>query len=188
MIIGTDVTLLPFDEKWLPSVLKWVNQPELRLGTGAEGPVSDFEHRHWYEKTMMDRSQRVFVIGHGEASNSVPVGLIGLKDLSTRAHSAEYWIYIGEEDARRKGVAREATRLVLDFGFNSLGLHRIYLKVLATNEAALALYRKLGFTLEGTLRDHSFSAGKFVDMLCYAVLEEEFRSGFNAVQRAKNSG
>ena len=65
---------------------------------------------------------------------------------------------------------------MLDFGFNVLGLHRIYLKVLATNQSAIELYRKLGFILEGTLRHHSFSAGRFVDMFCYAMLEEEFRN------------
>ena len=45
MIIGTQVTLLPFNENYLAAVHSWINNPDVRAGTGSEGPVADLEHR-----------------------------------------------------------------------------------------------------------------------------------------------
>jgi len=178
VIPGNKVTLLPFDERWLGLVQRWINQPEVRSGTGSEGPVSDYEHHRWYEQLMLDCGQRVFLIGQGQGEQSVPVGLIGLKGLESRSRSAEYWIYIGDLAVRRKGFADEATRIIVDYAFNVLNLHRVFLKVHETNRAAVALYQKLGFVLEGSLRDASFHEGQFVDVICYSVLEDEFRSNW----------
>jgi len=175
MIPGRVATLLPFDEKWTDLVRRWVNQPEVRCGTGTEGPVSDVEHRKWHEALLLDRSQRVYVIGRGAGADATPVGLIGLKHLNWRSRSAELWIYIGETGARRGGLAEDATRLLLDFGFNTLNLHRISLVVRQTNSAAVALYKKAGFVHEGTAREQMFFEGAYVDVLCFAMLEHEFR-------------
>jgi UDP-4-amino-4,6-dideoxy-N-acetyl-beta-L-altrosamine N-acetyltransferase len=178
VILGNNVTLLPFDEKWLGLVHKWINQPEVRSGTGSEGPVSDYEHQRWYKRLMLDSSQRVYLIGQGRGEQAAPVGLVGLKEIEGRSRSAEYWIYIGNLAVWRKGVAGEATRMILDYAFNVLNLHRIFLRVHATNCAAVALYHKLGFVFEGSLRDATFNDGKFVDVICYSLLEDEFRNGW----------
>lgn len=129
MTCGNHITLLPYDEKWLDLVHRWINQPEVWVGTGSEGPVSDYAHHRWYKQVTLDRSQRAFLIGQGQGKQSTPVGLIGLKRLESRSQSAECWIYIGDLSARRKGFAEEATRVILDYGFNVLNLHRVCLKV-----------------------------------------------------------
>jgi len=176
MIIGCKTTLLPFDEKWAELVRKWVNQPDVRRGTGSEGPVSDIEHRIWYEDLMADRAQRVFVVGEGQGEHARPVGLVGLKHIQPRSRSAEYWIYVGEQESRRNGLAEDATRLILDFGFNTLNLHIIYLSVMRTNVAAMTLYRKLAFVEEGIARARAFAEGRFVDLVNFSMNEEEFRN------------
>ncbi len=175
MLIGTTATLLPFDEKYLAPVLKWVNQPDVRAGTGTEGPVSDYEHSRWYQRLMEDPHRRTYVIGDGVGESPTPVGLIGLNSLNLRCNSAEYWIYIGEANSRRRGLAREATRLILDYAFNTLALHRIYLYVMENNLPALSLYRNLGFTQEGVAREHVFWQGRYLDMFQFAMLESEYR-------------
>jgi RimJ/RimL family protein N-acetyltransferase len=174
MIIGKKAALLPFDEIYLPAVQRWVNQPDVRKGTGTEGPVSNFEHRQWYENLMMDRTQRTFVIGENSGGVLKPAGLIGLKNINGRARHAEYWIYIGDIDSRRKGLAAEATNLILGFGFKTLGLHRIFLIVMENNIAAINLYRKLGFVEEGTAREHVFFDGCFQNMISFSLLQSEF--------------
>lgn len=55
-----------------------------------------------------------------------------------------------------------------------MGLHRIYLTVLADNIAAIKLYEKCGFVLEGELRDHLFLNGRYVSWKLYGMLEEEY--------------
>lgn len=176
MIIGKTTTLLPFDEKHLALVLRWVNQPDVRAGTGTGGPVSDYEHSRWYRRLIEDPMRRTFIIGDGAGEDATPVGLIGLNNLNLRSsNAAEYWIYIGDAPSRRRGLASEATLLILDFGFNTLALHRIYLYVMENNLAALRLYRKLGLTQEGIAREQVFFQGRYLDLIQFAILEGEFR-------------
>src|SRR5689334_1273595 len=181
MIIGTKATLLPFDEKHMGAVLGWINNPDVRIGTGSEGPVSDLEHRRWYERLMQDRTQRCFIIGCGQGEDSIPAGLIGLKHLCSRSRTAECYLYIGAQSDRRKGLGAEATELLLRHGFEILGLNKIYLHVISTNEPALNLYRKLGFVQDGIARQHLFLGGRFVDMYQFSMLAPEFacRYGWN---------
>jgi RimJ/RimL family protein N-acetyltransferase len=176
MIVGEKATLLPFDEAYVARVHAWINSEDVRWGTGTEGPVSDFAHRRWYERTMNDSSQRVFIVGQGSGHAAIPVGVIGLRHLDLRTRAAEYWMYLGEPQARGQGVARSASELLLSFGFGTLGLNRIYLVVNENNEPAIALYKRLGFVQEGICREACFQQGRFIDRFLFSILAAEFRN------------
>ncbi len=151
-----------------------------RCGVAQEPrPVSDFEHERWYEASMADRSQRIFVVGLGAGAQAKPVGLTGLRGINSRVRSAEFWIYLGEDSARGKGIAHEASWLLLRFGFQMIGLNRIFLHVDVTNEQAIQLYKRLGLTQEGVCRQAAFAEGKFLDRILFAILADEFK-GFAA--------
>jgi RimJ/RimL family protein N-acetyltransferase len=167
--------LLPFDESDLPLVRAWINDDEVRQGTGTEGPVSDVEHRRWYQSVIEDRSQRIFLIAQGCGKGARPVGAIGLRGINWRSRNAEYWIYIGDHAARGKGLADEASRLLLRFAFDTLGLHRVFLQVNITNQQAIRLYRRLGFVEEGVLREAVFAGGCFIDRLVLSMLARELK-------------
>ena len=70
MFNGKLGALLPFDEAALPLVRAWINDEEVRRGTGTEGPVSDREHRRWYESVMDDPAQRIFLIAQGKGNEA----------------------------------------------------------------------------------------------------------------------
>lgn len=53
----------------------------------------------------------------------------------------------------------------MNFCFQHLNLHRIYLHVFESNKRAIRCYEKAGFAIEGTLRDHHFAKGKYEDVL-----------------------
>ena len=65
-----------------------------------------------------------------------------------------------------------ATRLVLQYGFEVVGLHRIDLRVLAYNERAIACYRRCGFVEEGRERDAALIDGEWHDDVIMAVLTD----------------
>ena len=58
-------------------------------------------------------------------------------------------IFIGDEAARGRGIGTEAAKLMIQYGFEELGLHRIYLRALAGNMQAIRSYEKAGFEHEG---------------------------------------
>jgi RimJ/RimL family protein N-acetyltransferase len=174
MFHGKLGALLPFDEAALPLVRAWINDEEVRRGTGTEGPVSDWEHHRWYESVMDDPAQRIFLIAQGKGHDANAVGVLGLRGINWRSRHAEYWIYLGDRLARGKGLADEASRLLLRFAFGTLGLHRVFLQVNVTNQSAISLYRRLGFVEEGILRAAVFADGHFVDRLLLSLLSHEF--------------
>jgi RimJ/RimL family protein N-acetyltransferase len=74
------------------------------------------------------------------------VGQISLYGINWDNQTAEFGrLMIGEVQARGKGIAKEATYLLLDFGFRVMNLKEIVLEVKENNEAALAIYRTAGF-------------------------------------------
>jgi RimJ/RimL family protein N-acetyltransferase len=73
-----------------------------------------------------------------------------------------------------QGLAYEASRDLIDFGFMQLSLHRIYAETISENVRALALAERLGMRPEGTLKQHRFIRGRWWDTAIYAVLETEW--------------
>ena len=75
-----------------------------------------------------------------------------------------------------KGYATEATSLMLDFGFDTLRLHRVQAACGPDNRASQRLLARLGFVPEGRIRDHVFTNGAWRDSLLYSILDHEWRA------------
>ena len=69
------------------------------------------------------------------------------------------------EDWQGKGVGKELMRAIVDLADNWLNLTRLELEVYADNQAAIRLYERFGFEVEGKLRQHAFRDGQFVDSI-----------------------
>jgi ribosomal-protein-alanine N-acetyltransferase len=74
-----------------------------------------------------------------------------------------------------KGLMSEALSEVLAYGFLEMGLHRIEASPFADNVRSQKLLLKLGFKLEGTLRERHFFHGRFLDQQYYGLLAEEWK-------------
>lgn len=101
------------------------------------------------------------------------LGTISLKNHDKRNKNAEYAIVL-HPSAKGKGVATKATDEILCYGFNELGLERIYLNVRKMNKRAISFYEKYGFVFEGTFRNSIEINGKMEDLLWYSIIKEEF--------------
>ena len=67
-------------------------------------------------------------------------------------------------------------RLILDYGFNILNLHSIYLRVFSHNTRAIKSYEKVGFKYAGKLRETNIMGGKKYDEIFMDILEDEYQS------------
>lgn len=75
-----------------------------------------------------------------------------------------------------QGYATEAAREIVRFGFDELGLHRIWAWCIADNVGSWRVMEKLGMRCEGHLRENEFFKGRWWDTLMYAILEEEWKN------------
>lgn len=81
--------------------------------------------------------------------------------------------YCFNPDYMGKGYATEAARALLKFGFNDIGLHRIFAKCRPQNVRSANLMKRLGMKQEGHLREHLSYKGKFHDSLLFSILADE---------------
>lgn len=101
------------------------------------------------------------------------LAVLWLGNLSQQARSAEFGV-IALEGAH--GHGRDATKALLEHGFGSLGLHRMFCTVNADNVNCLKAIEKFGFLRQdGRVRDARFRDGKFVDLLIFSILESDPR-------------
>ncbi len=103
------------------------------------------------------------------------MGYVSLRNIDWITRTAEFGIYIGSPKSRGLGYGRDATKQMLAIAFAQYNLSRVWLHVVETNTTATALYRDLGFTLEGTLRSHAFNNGKHYDVGVMGLLKKDFR-------------
>ena len=103
------------------------------------------------------------------------VGEAVLMGLHEEASSMSYRIALIGPEVFGLGYGTEATRLVRDFAFGPLGLHRLALEVNSFNGPAIAVYRKVGFVLEGVRREAVRHEGAWHDVHDMAILASDPR-------------
>jgi ribosomal-protein-alanine N-acetyltransferase len=85
--------------------------------------------------------------------------------------SAELGYFVGEP-FWNKAIASEAVKRMLQYGFETLHLHRIYASVYAHNKASMHVLEKNGFTLEGVKKQAVYKNESFTDEYFYGILNE----------------
>jgi [ribosomal protein S5]-alanine N-acetyltransferase len=100
------------------------------------------------------------------------LGTVSLRRYA-RDHRAElgYWL---AAPAWGVGIATEAARAIVDFGFRELVLARIYAQVLAANRGSMRVLDKLGMVAEGVKRQHVRKGRRLHDLVLYGLLREEW--------------
>lgn len=88
----------------------------------------------------------------------------------------EFRILIFNPDYIGKGIGEEATRLTVNYGFQRLNAHRIWLGVNEANVGAVKCYEKVGFKEEGRKRKELFCFGQYYDAVQMGILEDEWKS------------
>ena len=145
----------------------------------APGTASDLDGvRRWLEGQVVIARDRARAL-HRLAIELTETGeLIGGAriDIEAAMHGLGSIGYGLRPDQQGKGLATEAADLVVGFGFEELGLHRIEALVQPWNTASQRVVAKLGMTEEGRLRERFLEADGWHDALVFSILEHEWRA------------
>lgn len=175
MLRGPRVTLRPWTRDDLPALRRWHNDPEVMQYWGERAALVP---EGMFERDLAPDGRFTKFAENGyfcicDASGRA-IGRIEYEGLCLPQRAAELSILIGEKDAWSKGYGSEAITVLLDYLFNEMGAHRVWLAVLATNARAQRAYEKAGFVREGTMRAQWFTAGRWWDEHRYGILRDEF--------------
>jgi ribosomal-protein-alanine N-acetyltransferase len=100
------------------------------------------------------------------------IGAVGLV-VNKKFNHAELGFWI-DKDLWGRGYATEAARAVMDYGFNKVGLHRIFAEHMTRNPASGKVMRKLGMREEGLLKEHVLRSHRYEDVVVYGILNDDW--------------
>ena len=157
------------------TINSWRSSRELidSLGAPFRYINKDVDYK-WYENYIMNRGTNIRCSILNDKDQIL--GLVSLTNIDRLNQSAIFHIMIGKPDNRQKGIGRYSTMEMLKHAFLDLNLNRVELNVLESNKAAIGLYEKCGFKIEGIKRKSVHKNGSFVDMILMAILREDYFS------------
>lgn len=175
---GDRVHLRVLERADIPTTTAWMNSDQISDIMGYLPVMSLEQQLEWYEKLKTDRSRYVFAICTNKDGRHI--GNVALGNVDMLHRHGMFSIFLAATGDRSKGIGPEATRLILGFAFEKLGLNKVHLRTSPRFTQAIHMYEKLGFVREGVMRQHSYANGIFEDKIMYSML----RSEFDALQRS----
>lgn len=118
---------------------------------------------------LNDNPQRVFAIEvNGEAVGSI--GIFPQADIHGKSAEIGYWL---SEKYRGNGIMSKAIKDIVDYGFKTFDIVRIYARPFSTNKASQRVLEKAGFELEARLKKALYKNGEYMDELIYTKLKKQ---------------
>ena len=105
--------------------------------------------------------------------DNTPIGVVGFLNFDKTHRKAELRKLIGVPEHRAHGYGKEATRYWIEYGFKKLELKKIYLNTIDTNIHNIRINEKMGFKVEGILRDEALVDGVTHDILRMGLIVDE---------------
>jgi len=143
----------------------------------AHEPVDSLDQEQaFFHSLLADTTatpRRTYHLGITTESSDTIIGLARLGVTSERHYAADLGYGI-RRDLWGNGITTEAVKLLIGFGFDQLGLHRIWAHHHPDNVASERVLQKVGMTKEGRLRDNMLTSDGWRDSNLYAILEDEW--------------
>jgi RimJ/RimL family protein N-acetyltransferase len=146
--------------------------PNVMVGFGIRldryEDISRQEAQSWLD--AIERNAHAWII----ENDGKLIGLVRLDNVDFEDKRASMAIGIWDHTLLNQGYGQQAITACLKIAFKELGLHRISIRVLASNTRAIRCYEKCGFTHEGVEREAALVDGRFVDDKIMGILDRDF--------------
>lgn len=165
-----EITIRRFQETDIPYKVKWINDDRNNKYLHYNLPLEEDKTLLWFD-SVKDQLNRVdyTILIEGQ-----PVGLIGLLNIDQKNRKAEYYITLGEDDFKGKGIAKKSSDLLIRETYQQYNLNKIYLYTEVENIPAQRLFDKIGFVKEGILKEDLIQEDKKIDRFLYGLFVEEY--------------
>lgn len=162
------VKIRKFEEKDIVNKVRWINDDENNQFLHYDLPLEVEKTQVWF-KNNQNRTDRYDAVIEYQG---IPVGVIGLLEIADG--KAEYYVTLGENEFKGRGIAKQATMLLLEYAFTVLKIKEVYLYTEVGNLSAQALFEKSGFIKRGVEKNSVMNRGKYVDRYYYSITVSDF--------------
>ena len=153
---------------------KWRNDMEVMHSTNPSLDIYTIDSTNEFVEHVILGSSTAKSYIIVEKADEIVIGIISLINIDYKNRNAECIIDIGEKEYWGKGYGSESLKLLLDYVFYEMNLHRVSFKVFSFNDRAINLYNKIGFHKEGNSRQSLFRNGKWHDIIHMGILKNEY--------------
>ena len=151
-------------------VLKWRNDPQVVKNFIYRKPISREEHLDWIHNKVEKGLVIQFIVCDKE--NDKPLGSIYLQNFDEESHRAEWGIFLGEPEVRGRGIGTEAGKILMQYAFHELKLHKVISRVLAYNIGSVKMNQNMGGIQEGYMKDQLYLDRTYVDEIIFGFTKE----------------
>ncbi|MCF6278012.1 MAG: GNAT family N-acetyltransferase [Anaerolineales bacterium] len=136
---------------------------------------STSQTKEWFEKQQKTEAFKGIEFMIRTLEEDQPIGFVGLDGIAWHHGNSWVGIGIGERDYWSKGCGTDAMHIIARYAFEELGLHCLTLNVFAYNQRAIRAYQKVGYKVEGTVREAVHRDGKYWDVIFMGLLRENWQ-------------
>ncbi|MBD1221296.1 UDP-4-amino-4,6-dideoxy-N-acetyl-beta-L-altrosamine N-acetyltransferase [Virgibacillus halodenitrificans] len=159
-------------EEDLEMIMKWRISSEVTKYMYSDPELTIEKQRKWYKEIMENQQfEKYWVI---QLDSGVPVGLISINNIDYVNQHASWAYYLGNIEAKGKGLARILECNIYDYAFNNLNLNKLWCEVLEFNEKVVQMHEKFGSKIEGKFKEHIYKNGEYHNIIRMAILNEEW--------------
>jgi UDP-4-amino-4,6-dideoxy-N-acetyl-beta-L-altrosamine N-acetyltransferase len=165
------ITLRPVKSEDAEMLRAWRNLPQISRTMYTDHYITAEEHSAWFRNAMADSTRRYWIIRCDEKD----VGLVNLYAMDSINRRCHWAFYVAESSAKGKGVGSAVELEILRYVFEDMKFNKLCCEVLATNRGVVRMHQSFGFHEEGLFRCHVRKGDDFVDVVCMAILKDEWK-------------
>jgi diamine N-acetyltransferase len=173
-LIAEKIYLRPLEVADAATIVPWFNDPDVTRYLLRHQPMSLHGEEEFLRRVPANESD--VVLGIVLKENDQLIGTVGLHP-EFRCRSARFGIVLGEKSSWDKGHGTAVTRLIVAYAFDTLNMNRVWLHVYEYNPRGQRVYEKVGFQVEGRLRQETYRDGRYWDVIAMGLLREEWEAG-----------
>lgn len=176
LLTGEKIDLVHFEQEDLEELYRQEkgSDQQFSASLGAVAPVSRKNIEMYVEHKNDYASLQEMLMFAIRKKDGALVGYINLAAPDLRSRNVTMGLVIMKPENRSSGYGGEAIRLITDFAFLELNMHRVYLGAFAFNKGAAGLYEHLGFRPEGRNRAFVYRNGRYYDGLAFGITRESW--------------
>jgi len=164
LLEGNNVKLVSFREEFITEeYLSWLRDEQInKYLIKPNRDITLTDAKRYCENLMKSQDNYFFAIITHEGNKHI--GNVRLGPIKTLDRICQYSMMIGDRTYHGRSFGSEVLKLSIDFCFDTLKMHKIYLDVIDENIAAIKLYEKYDFVTEGILKEEIFLNGRHYDL------------------------
>ena len=172
MIKGEKVGLRAVEKQDLPFLRDWRNIVEFRKNFREVRELSLTDQDAWFDH-LQNTKHINYMFTIVDLETKKPIGAAGLLYINWVIRSADFSFYIGDNEkyAGNDGIALEAAKLLIEYGFKNLNLHKIWMELYEFDKEKIEFFsNKFNFEQDALLRDNCFENGKYWNSLIISLI------------------